>query len=87
MKLNENFVLREIAGSYVAVPFGTAALDFNGVIKLNETAHFLWNNSVGEFTEEDLVNALIKEYGITEETASEAVSVYLNQMKEAGCIE
>ncbi len=87
MKLNENFALREIAGNYVAVPFGDTALDFNGIIKLNNTAKFLWEASIGEFSDQDLIDALIKEYGIDLNTAKEAVDAYIKQMKEAGCIE
>ena len=37
MKLNENFVLRQIVGSWVAVAVGQASVDFNGMLRLNDT--------------------------------------------------
>ena len=43
MKLNENFVLRQIVGSWVAVAVGQASVDFNGMLRLNDTGVLLWN--------------------------------------------
>ena len=37
MKMIDGFMLREIAGEYVAVPSGEAAQVFNGLLTLNET--------------------------------------------------
>ena len=37
MKINENFLLREVAGNAVVVPVGDAADRFSGMIKLNES--------------------------------------------------
>ena len=87
MKRKENFTLREIAGNFIIVPFGDEALDFNGLITLNDSARFLWEKSEGEFTVDGLKTALIEEYGIDDSTASEAVEVFLSQMKEVGCLE
>ena len=44
MKKNNDFVLRRIADSSVLVPFGSKAINFNGVITLNDSAEFLWKN-------------------------------------------
>ncbi len=87
MKRNENYVVKELMGSYVLVPLGEAAIDFNGVITLNETAKIMWESANGDFTEQDLAAALIKQYGIDEATAKAAVESFLNTMKEEGCIE
>ena len=38
MKKNNDFVLRRIADSSVLVPFGSKAINFNGVITLNDSA-------------------------------------------------
>ncbi len=87
MKRNENYVVKELMGSYVLVPLGEAAIDFNGVITLNETAKFMWEAAKGDFTEQDLQAALIKQYGIDAETAKSAVESFVTTMKEEGCIE
>ena len=41
MKIDRNFVLREIAGEYIIIPTGKTALEFNGLITVNEIA---WNS-------------------------------------------
>lgn len=87
MKRSENYVVKELMGGYVLVPLGDIAFDFNGVITLNETAKFLWEKAEQEFTEEDLVNALVKQYSIDNETAKNAVEIFIAHMKEEGCIE
>ena len=42
MKLNENFVLKTVAGSTVVMPVGEAVSKINGMIKLNDSAKFIW---------------------------------------------
>ena len=87
MKRNENFVLKELMGSFVLVPIGEAAMNLNGVITLNETAKFLWDAAEGEFELDDLVDAIIGEYEVDIATATEGAEVFLKRMKEEGCIE
>ena len=71
----------------VLVPFGLKSFDVNGIIKLNETAKFLWDHSTGDFTAETLINDLMQEYKIDRETAAESVEIYIDKMKEVGSIE
>lgn len=42
MKLKENFVLRQVADTWVVLPVAEATLDFNGMLTLNETGAVLW---------------------------------------------
>lgn len=86
MKRNDEFVLRELADKNVLIPFGKKAVDFNGVITINNTAKFLWEKSEDEIVPEKLAAALIEEFQIDEATANEAVKVFIEQLKEAGCI-
>ena len=68
----------------VLVPFGLKSFDVNGIIKLNETAKFLWDHSTGDFTAETLINDLMKEYKIDRETAAESGEIDMDKMKEGG---
>lgn len=87
MKCSNEFILREIAGEYILVPFGKNAIDFNGVVTLNATAKFLWEQcGDNEIDIEKLQNSLIAEYDIDKTAATEAVEIFVSQMKEAGCI-
>ena len=87
MKRNDNFILKELMGSYVLVPVGEDAMDFNGVITLNESAKVLWLAAKGDFEMDDLVDALITEYGVDIATATTGAEVFVARMKEEGCIE
>ena len=42
MKLKEDFLLRQVADTWVVMPIGQEMLDFNGMLTLNETGAFLW---------------------------------------------
>lgn len=87
MKRNDEFLLKDVAGMAVLVPFGSKSFDINGLIKLNETAKFLWEHSEDGFTAETLIDDLMNEYNIDRETAAESVEIYIDKMKEVGSIE
>ena len=42
MKTNKEYVLREIAGEPLLIPTGMASQKLNGMIRLTETAAFIW---------------------------------------------
>ena len=66
MKIKDNFILKEIAGSYVVVPVRSRAVDFSGVIKLTESGAFLWRLLEKGADREELVAALLDEYEVDE---------------------
>ena len=66
MKIKEGFVLRNVADSVVVVPVSGSNVDFNGMITLNATGGFLWKQLETDKTREQLVEALMGEYGIDE---------------------
>ncbi len=67
MKIREGFMLRKVAGKHVVVAIGPASKILNGMIKLNDTGAFCWNQLLKGISEEKLMEALVSEYGITEE--------------------
>ncbi len=83
MKVRENFLLRKVSDSYVVVPVGSATLDFNGMITLNETGAFLWEKLQKDCTKEQLVKDMLEEYDVDEETAKKGIENFLQKVKEA----
>ena len=83
MKIKEGYILREVLGNFIVVAVGDAALDFNGVISLNETGAFLWGLLQNGATEDELLNALTKEYETDEEVARTDISAFLKKLHEA----
>lgn len=86
MKIKDGYLLREVAGSNIVVPIGEGEMDFSGVITLNDVGAFLWKNLEEDVTEEELVQRVLKEYDIDEETARKDVAEYMTSLKGAGFI-
>lgn len=83
MKIKEGYILKEVAGNFIVVAVGEAALDFNGVITLNETGAFLWDKMDSDITEQGLVDIMMSEYDIDENTAKADVLAFTQKLKEA----
>lgn len=87
MKIKSGFVLREIAGQYMAVAVGARARELHGMMGMNETAAFLWKKLQMETTEETLVDALLEEYEVDEQKAKQTVQEFLQNLQEEGVLE
>ena len=55
MKIKEGFVVREVAGTYLALATGELSKIYNGSINLNSSAKFIFDNMQTDITKEDLV--------------------------------
>jgi hypothetical protein len=88
MKIKNGFVLREMCGENIVTAEGMENINFNKLISLNSTAAFLWKNLEGkEFTEKEMAQLLIDEYGIDMELAMKDSTNLCNVWKEAGIAE
>lgn len=87
MKIKSGFVLRKIADQYMVVPVGARAKELHGMIALNETAAFLWEQLIEEKTEEKLATLLFSEYDITEEQANETVKRFKVMLQKEDVLE
>ena len=87
MKIKEGFILRNVAGSNIVVPFGDRCLDFNGMITLNDTGAFIWKQLENGAEEADIVKAILAEYEVEEDRAAQCVKDFVAKLKEADCLE
>ena len=88
MKINENFLLREVAGNRVVMPVGEATERFNGMIKLNGSGAYLFEKiQTGIETEDDLVAAMLADYDVDEETARRDIGNFVTTLRKIGIIE
>ena len=83
MKIKKGFMLRNIGGKHIVVAVGEASKSFNGLIRLNETACFLWEKLVKGSSKDELVKALTDEYEVDNKTAEESVDEFINTLKGA----
>ncbi len=87
MKIRKGFVLREVAGRQVVIATGDAAKNFNGIIKLNESAVMLWKMIENGADEEALAQKIIEIYEVDEATAYNDVSMFVTKLKGAGIVD
>ncbi|MFT3952226.1 MAG: PqqD family protein [Oscillospiraceae bacterium] len=86
MKIKQGYMLRTVAGNAVVVPTGKAALDFSGVISLNETGAFLWKLLEQDADTDALVKGLLNEFDTDEATARRDVSGFYEKLEKAGLL-
>ena len=87
MRIKSDFILKKIAGSYVAVPVRTRSVDFSGIVKLSESGAFLWDILKDGAEKQDLINALTSEYAVDDETAGRDVDRFIEKLKEVDLLE
>ena len=82
MRIKEGFILRQVAGNYIVIGVGDEAVDFNGMITVNETGAFLWSILEKGATKEDMLKALMEEYDVDEETAKKDITDFLYKLND-----
>ena len=87
MKINENFLLRDVAGNKVVMPVGEAAERIPGMIKLNATGAFLFERLLVGADEASLLADMKKEYDVSEEQALSDIRRFIATLKQVGILE
>ena len=88
MKIKDGFVLRKVSEAYVVVAVGNEVSDFNGMITLNETGAFLWENlTSGVENASELLEKMLAEYDVPEEVAKKDIEVFVKKLIEAKVLE
>ncbi len=89
MRLKKGFVLREVCGEKIIVGEGAETVDFGKMISLNDTAAVLWKKAeeLGDFTVDELADALTEVYEVTREQAVKDVEALTSRWQEAGLCE
>ena len=89
MRQKEGFVLREICGDKAIVAEGLQVVDFGKMVTMNDTAAWLWEKctELGDFTAEQLAEAICQEYQVEPTKALADVQRILGTWSEIGLIE
>lgn len=86
MKRSTDFLLRDVAGTWVVVPVGEAVSAFPGMITLNATGAYIWELLETEQTVETLTDALVAHYEVDSERARADVEAFLARLKPTGAL-
>lgn len=87
MKLKEDLVLRQVADTWIILSMAQDVLNFDGILKLNESGAMLWNALKETGDPQDLIDTLMKQYGVDKQVAQDDVDAFLADLKKAGCLE
>lgn len=88
MKIKKGFVVRTICGEHIVSGEGLEQIDFNKLVRLNETALYLWNAVENkDFSVDDLAKLLMAEYEVDEATAKADVEQLCKEWEKEGLIE
>lgn len=89
MKQKKGFVLRTVCGENVIVGEGLETVNFGKLISLNESAAYLWKKAgeLGDFTSQQLADALLEEYEVTADQALADVVRIIGEWQKVGIVE
>lgn len=87
MRIKKGYRLRPLGKEYILVAEGLEALDANTMVSMNATAAFLWEAVEDkEFDATTLVQLLLDEYDVDQDTAEKDVASLLQTWCDADII-
>ena len=88
MRIKPGFELRDVCGEHIIVAYGEENIDFSKVISLNESAALMWRQAEkGEFSAQNLADALCDEYQVDAYTALRDVTQTIEEWQKIGLVE
>ncbi len=87
MKLNENYVLKTVAGTPVVVPVGDAVKNIKGMITLNGPAEVIWKALEQGKDFEEIVAILKSEYDAADEVLRNDITTFLEKLESYNILE
>lgn len=87
MKLKNGIVTNSIDGESFAIAVGNASKDFNGLIKNNPSAAYIFELLKKEQTIDSIVLAMTKKYDVDDATVRADVEELIDQLRSKNLIE
>lgn len=87
MKLRGEFLVRSLGDDIVAIPMGKTALEFNGMILLNDVSKVIWECLSQPCRLEDIVTAVTDVFEVSAQEAESDILEYLSKLRENGLLE
>lgn len=87
MKLKKGFLLHDVGDEYMVVATEEAAAVFNGLIRNNATANFIFSQLLTDTTEEQIVDAMFAQYDAPRERISADVHNIIKRLRDEGFLD
>ena len=86
MIIKKELIKREIAGDTILVPVGKTIYDSNGLFVMNELGSFIWDLLPNVETEEEILQAVLAEYEVSQEEAAKDIAEFMDKLKQLDII-
>ena len=86
MVRSENFIKRKIGSGFAIVAVGEATTHFNGIISVNETGSFIWDQLEKPTTKEELTERTPGQYGDDAATAAADADKLVAGLRSVGAV-
>ena len=84
LRIKKGFILRKMGENYIAVTVGATSKEINGMIRLNETGKFIWEQMKDGIERKDLIREMIERFnGLDEKTAETDLDEFLKSIEVA----
>ena len=86
MVIKKELIKREIAGDTILVPVGKTIYDSNGLFVMNELGSFIWDLLPNVETEEEILQAVLAEYEVSQEEAAKDIAEFMGKLRQLDII-
>lgn len=86
VKIDKNFIVREVAGEYILIPVGEAALKFNGVFSVTEVGAEIWKGLTEGKKKEEIITCILEEYEVDETSLRTDYDAFIDRIRELSLI-
>ena len=86
MRRNPDYMLKEVADTTVILPVGKAALEFPGMVSVNETGLMIWELLRQDQSIETLVSIFCDLYEVEPWRAHADIEGFLRRLRLAGAL-
>jgi len=87
VKRKADFLMQRVGGEHLLVPLGAQVMDLNGLLTLNATAAWVWEQMAEERSLDELAAAVAERFGVANETARADVQIFVDEITRLGLLE
>ena len=87
MKIEKNIIVREIAGEYILIPTGDAALKMVGIFAVTEVGADIWKKLTEGKDENTIIAELLEDYEVEEDVLRKDYAEFIGRLVENGLAE
>ena len=85
-KTKGTYVLRQIAGEYLAVPISNEAGDDANIVILNPVSQIIWGKLETGATFDEILDVVTSEFDVSKEEATKDIKEFLDGLEEANLL-